>query len=119
MKVRQKVKRGKADLILMGVVFAIFVLYAISLLFPFLWCIMNSFKEQFDFLTNVNGLPEVWTLANWKESFAVTVDNGIGIPMMYFNSVILTVGCTVLSLLSCSATAYVLSKYNFPGRRVL
>ena len=103
----------------MGVVFAIFVLYAISLLFPFLWCIMNSFKEQFDFLTNVNGLPEVWTLANWKESFAVTVDNGIGIPMMYFNSVILTVGCTVLSLLSCSATAYVLSKYNFPGRRVL
>ena len=51
MKVRQKVKRGKADLILMGVVFAIFVLYAISLLFPFLWCIMNSFKEQFDFLT--------------------------------------------------------------------
>ena len=119
MKVRQKVKRGKADLILMGVVFAIFVLYAISLLFPFLWCIMNSFKEQFDFLTNVNGLPEVWTLANWKESFAVTVDNGIGIPMMYFNSVILTVGCTVLSLLSCSATAYVLSKYKFPGRRVL
>lgn len=119
MKVRQKVKRGKADLILMGVVFAIFVLYAISLLFPFLWCIMNSFKEQFDFLTNVNGLPEVWTLANWKESFAVTVDNGIGIPMMYFNSVILTVGCTVLSLLSCSATAYVLSKYSFPGRRVL
>ncbi len=119
MKVRQKVKRGKADLILMCIVFVIFLLYAISLLFPFLWCIMNSFKEQFDFLTNVNGFPKVWTLANWKESFTVTVDNGIGIPMMYLNSVILTVGCTVLSLLSCSATAYVLSKYDFPGRRVL
>lgn len=103
----------------MSVVFVLFVLYAVSLLFPFLWCLMNSFKTQKEFFKNVNGLPQIWTFVNWQESLNITIDGGIGIPMMYLNSVIFTVGCTILSILSCSATAYVLSKYHFPGRKVL
>ncbi len=39
--------------------------------------------------------------------------------MMYLNSIILTFGCTFLSLFSCSATAYVLSKYDFPGKSAM
>lgn len=109
-------KKSYADKILMWVMFVVFVIYAISLLFPFLWCLMNSFKSQDDFLNNVNGLPLYWVLDNWTESFTLTIDNGITIPVMYMNSIILTVGCTFFSLFSCSATAYILSKYDFPGK---
>lgn len=113
---KQRVKKSRGDVILMWVMFVIFLLYAISILFPFLWCLLNSFKTTKDFLYNVNGFPTKWTFANWKDSFTLTIDNNVTIPMMYLNSVILTVGCTFFSLFSCSATAYVLTKYRFPGR---
>lgn len=116
---RNRIKRGKADVIMIAVVFTLFVIYALTLVYPFLWCIMNSFKLQKEFIMNVNGLPQNPTLVNWSESFKVTIENGIGIPQMYLNSIILTLGCTFLSLFSCSATAYVISKYNFPFKHVL
>lgn len=116
---KQHVKKSKSDLILMWVMFVVFAFYAISLLFPFLWCLLNSFKETRDFLMNVNGLPAKWTLENWIESFSLTIDNNITIPTMYLNSIFLTLGCTFFSLFSCSATAYVLTKYDFPGKSAM
>ena len=100
----------------MWVMFALFVIYSITLIYPFVWCLINSFKAFDDFLFNVNGLPETWTLLNWKESFTLTIDNNVTIPKMYLNSFILTVGCTFLSLFSCGSAAYILTKYDFPGR---
>ncbi len=116
---KQHVKKSKSDLILMWVMFVVFAFYAISLLFPFLWCLLNSFKETKDFLMNVNGLPTKWTFENWGESFSLTIDNNITIPTMYLNSIFLTIGCTFFSLFSCSATAYVLTKYDFPGKSAM
>lgn len=98
-----KIHKTKADTIVMWVVFVIFALYAISLLFPFLWCLMNSFKTRRDFFLNINGLPEVWTVENWVNSFSLSADR-VSLPMMYFNSIFMTVGATFLSLMSCSAT---------------
>lgn len=113
-----KIHKTKADTIVMWVVFVIFALYAISLLFPFLWCLMNSFKTRRDFFLNINGLPEVWTVENWVNSFSLSADR-VSLPMMYFNSIFMTVGATFLSLMSCSATAYIVTKYEFPGRDAL
>ena len=110
-----RVHKTKKDSIVMWVVFAIFALYAVSLLFPFLWCLLNSFKTRKDFFLNINGLPKVWTLENWKNSFTLSADR-VSVPMMYFNSIFMTVGATFLSLMSCSATAYVVTKYEFKGR---
>lgn len=103
----------------MWIMFALFVLYAISLMFPFLWCLMNSFKEMQEFFYNVNGLPENWYFDNWKNSLTLSIDNNITIPQMYLNSVILTVGCTFFSMFSCSATAYVLTKFDFYGKSAI
>ncbi len=114
-----KIKRSGTDLAFMWIMFVLFVLYAISLLFPFLWCFMNSFKGMQEFFYNVNGLPEVWYFDNWKNSFTLSIDNNITIPQMYLNSVILTVGCTFFSMFSCSATAYVLTKFDFYGKSAI
>ena len=116
---KEKIKRSGTDLAFMWIMFALFVLYAISLMFPFLWCFMNSFKGMQEFFYNVNGLPEVWYFDNWKTSFTLSIDNNITIPQMYLNSVILTVGCTFFSMFSCSATAYVLTKFDFYGKSAI
>ena len=114
-----KIKRSGTDLAFMWIMFALFVLYAISLLFPFVWCLMNSFKGMQEFFYNVNGLPEKWYFDNWRNSLTLSIDNNITIPQMYLNSVILTVGCTFFSMFSCSATAYVLTKFDFYGKSAI
>ena len=116
---KEKIKRSGTDLAFIWIMFALFVLYAISLLFPFLWCLMNSFKGMQEFFYNVNGLPEKWYFDNWKNSLTLSIDNNITIPQMYLNSVILTVGCTFFSMFSCSATAYVLTKFDFYGKSAI
>ena len=116
---KEKIKRSGTDLAFMWIMFALFVLYAISLLFPFLWCLMNSFKGMQESFYNVNGLPEKWYFDNWKNSLTLSIDNNITIPQMYLNSVILTVSCTFFSMFSCSATAYVLTKFDFYGKSAI
>ena len=116
---KEKIKRSGTDLAFMWIMFALFVLYAISLMFPFLWRLMNSFKGMQEFFYNVNGLPENWYFDNWKNSLTLSIDNNITIPQMYLNSVILTVGCTFFSMFSCSATAYVLTKFDFYGKSAI
>lgn len=114
----KKIKRTKSDTVIVWIVFAIFAVYAISLLYPFLWCLMNSFKTRKDFFLNVNGLPKVWTTENWVKSFSLSADR-VPLSMMYFNSIFMTVGATLISLMSCSAMAYIITKYRFPGRDVI
>ena len=84
-----KVHRTKTDTIVMWVVFAVFALYALSLLFPFFWCLMNSFKTRKEFFRNINGLPEIWTIENWVKSFSLSADR-VPLHMMYFNSLFMT-----------------------------
>lgn len=102
----------------MWIVFVIFALYALSLLYPFLWLLMNSFKTRKDFFLNVNGFPEAWVFENWKNSFTLSA-NKVTMPMMYVNSIFLTVGSTFFAMMSSSATAYVITKYKFRGRNFM
>mgnify|MGYP000762495184 CR=1 FL=1 len=44
----------------MWIVFAIFVLYSLTLIFPFVWCFYNSFKANDEFFLDVWSLPKEW-----------------------------------------------------------
>ena len=114
---RKKMRMQKKDAVFMWIIFALFVIYAITLLFPFLWCLNNSFKTKKDFFLNVNGLPTEFVFDNWINSFSLSADK-VSIPMMYFNSIFLTVGATFLSLMANSATSYVITKYDFKGKEL-
>lgn len=95
--------------------FVIFLLYAISLAYPFLWCLINSFKEKTEFFNNIWGLPWKWTFENWLKSFEMT-SHGLSMGNLYLNSIIFTVVNTFLHLMSSSAAAYIMAKYHFRGR---
>ena len=58
------IKRTKSEKITVYIAFVIFVFYAITLVFPFFWLLLNSFKENQDFFGNVWGLPKEWIFHN-------------------------------------------------------
>lgn len=94
-----------------GVVFAI---YSFSLLYPFFFMLLNSFKTNWDFLENVYSLPEKWLFSNYVETFIE-----YNFPAMFMNSVMLTVLGTVACIFFTTVSAYIIARYNFFGRKML
>lgn len=102
------------------IVFVLFVFYALSLLFPFAWMIFNSFKTNQEFYKNVWAWPQ--SFGNGWKNFISAMSMKVGsstILMMTLRSVYLSIGGTVLSIISALCVSYVVAKYNFPGRNVL
>ena len=102
------------------IVFVLFMIYAITLIFPFIWMFYNSFKTNPEFWQSVWSFPK--NLGNgWKNFItAITMKkSGSTIIEMTLRSVFLTLAGTLLSLISSSTISYVVSKYKFKGRNLI
>lgn len=105
--------------IVLTIVFVIFVLYALSLVYPFVWAFFNSLKTHVEYDLDSFSLPKSWLFSNYIEAFdyiklmntaTLTETKFFG---LFFNSLWFTLGTTSVNLISCTMTAYVVSKYNF------
>ena len=78
---------------------------SISWLYPFFLVFINSFKTQSEILSNVVGLPEQITFANYPNAFkAMNYVTGFG------NSLVITVLSVVLTVIFSAMAAYVLHR---------
>lgn len=132
-KKQNGIARSKAQRTALWIMCVIFGLYAISLLVPFLWILLNSFKDTQGFLDGaINGgggmaLPKAWHFENYYEAligFKIVVGSGntakqVNLLSMFFNSIVITATTTFLEVFFSAATAYVLAKYNFPGKKII
>ncbi len=135
-----KIKRSKAEAAAIWIVFAVFLIYAVTLVFPFVWMFINSFKTSQEFFQgNIWGLPETWRFENYSEIFfgkpaadeastpIVTTVTGklfgvthkYSIFHMFIVSILLTLLTTLSNIFFSATSAYVVSKYKFPGRQVI
>lgn len=97
---------------------AVFVVCAAALiwtLYPLAWVVLSSFKPEIDQFT----IPPVWlgsrlTLRNYLRFFQDSA-----FLKTLFNSVVITVGSTLLSLLLGIPTAYGLSRFRIRHREIV
>jgi len=83
------------------------IVLSLSWLYPFFLIFINSFKTRTEILSNVIGIPEEITLANYPNSFtAMNYLSGFG------NSLIITVASVGLTVLFSAMAAYVLHRRN-------
>ncbi len=114
---REKVNRSKSEKIIIWTVFALLVVYAFTLIYPFFYLLLNSAKRTFDYWKYPLAFPTSFAtmVENYKYVFTEMNVQGVGVPMMFVNSIVVSVTQTFLSMaLSCMA-AYVLAKYQFKG----
>ena len=136
-KPKYKIKKlTRGDIAFAAVVLAIMILFAASYIFMFVWVFLNSFRvvsnynanpmNMFDF-TGV-GLSNMFD--NYKEVFEYTVQYTaiiagkrqhvtIGILDMFGNSlvqIVIAVGC---GLVFPPVVGYIISKYEFKGKRII
>lgn len=108
--------KSKKDRIVLWIVFAVFLIYALTLIFPFIWVFYSSFKTNWELLTDVWGLPDINPLNT--ENY-VYIFQEYDFPYMFFNSILLTFTGATLNVLLSSMAAYVVAKYRFRGRNII
>ena len=105
------------------IIFLILLIYAATLIYPFVYLFLGSLNDAWGFLKDPLGIPEKLSLENYKNVLLnlkeLTGMENLSLPRMFFNSVALAGGLTVVSMLLQSMAAYVLAKYEFRGNRVI
>ena len=92
------------------------IVLSIIALYPLFIEFTGSFKFPHDLAANPAGLPQVWTLSNYRRLGSY---NGGIIIRTYFNSLFVTVCHVSILLLFSTMAAFAFSKYRFKGRNVI
>ena len=94
------------------VIYTLLILFAIVIIAPLIGVVITGFKTNQELFLETWSLPEEWKIENYIDAW----ESGIGTYLK--NSVIVTVGGTVLAtFLSCLA-AYPLSRLHFTTKRL-
>ena len=93
------------------VAYAVLVALAVFALIPFGWVFLSAFDSD---ATIFAKWPETWTLENFRNVFAEA-----GGGQLLLNSMIYAGGATIVLIVVTTMGGYVLSRFDFPGRRAL
>lgn len=95
--------------------YTVLLLGAFVLMVPFFWMITTSLKT----LDEVQTWPVIWIPGHWMFSNYIDVFYQIPFARFLSNSVILSVGGIIGSLVSSSIAGFGFARLRFPGRNIL
>jgi len=111
---RRNHQRSVGDRAFATVSHAILILWSLLVVLPLLWTIYSSFKTTGEILLSPFAPPSSLNFDNF-----VTAWTEAGIGRFFFNTVIVVGGALILVMLLGSMCAYVLARFEFPGRRLI
>ncbi|MBQ8685060.1 MAG: carbohydrate ABC transporter permease [Clostridia bacterium] len=125
-------KRSVPEKIIFGVVFVLFLAYAIVIAYPLVYLLIKSLQYTKDYIGATwkeGGMPPTFyfrsglDFSNYLKAFTEmrqsTANGEVGLFGMLFNSIWYTATRIVLNVLMCAVTGYNLAKYKFPGSNLL
>ena len=101
--------------ILRAIVWIFMVFLAIVTIFPVVYIVFGSFKENAELLVGgTNILPTKWVFSNYSDAWEQA-----NFATYTLNSVFLALGVTILSLINSTMAGYVFSRSHFKGKEIL
>jgi ABC-type glycerol-3-phosphate transport system permease component len=88
------------------------VLVLLLVFLPIVYLVVMSFKSYGEIVENFWALPDPWLLGNYAHGWSV-------IGRYLTNTIVLTVGATVLTVVCSSLASYAFARHRFPGRQPL
>ena len=110
-KVHKPIKPAKI------VTYAVLIFWGLTTLYPFIWVILNSFREKGLIRKDSFSIPlpgKGFTLANYE----LAMDR-FDFGNAYFNSLLVSISVTIVVVLLAGLAAYGLVRYRFRGRNLL
>lgn len=123
-------RRNGGTFVLFLLVFLLFALYAFSIIYPIVWGFISSFQDQQSYYINIIDPPETyWEAYQFRGNFTgenygvalqkLTSSSGVTFLQMFWNSTWFSVGSIAINLFFVSLTAYIISKYQFKGNKLI
>lgn len=113
----------KKEKVILTIIFVLLLIYALTLIYPFFYLLLNSFKTFEDFTKNPIWFTPNAVITNYINVFTnfnvQTLDGEVGVLEMFWNSVSLSVVETIVSMFFTCCAAYVLAKYKFVGNKFI
>ena len=106
---------GKARSTRRVIVYALLIGYGLLMLVPFAWSVSTSFKTLPD-VNDMRFIPDPLTFDGWRYAWEA-LDPPL--PILFLNSVILSVAVMVSNLVLASIAGYAFARLSFPGREAL
>lgn len=120
---RNKIK-GNVPTLFSWLLAAVLIFYSVLLLMMFAWCLTTSFKDTFDYILNPFGLPAEWKWSNYSilfDTIRVQAENRRWVYMdeMFLNSIVYSLGCTIVATMTPCIVAYLTAKYKFRFNKII
>lgn len=104
---RSHAPQTKSEIAARWVIRVLLVIWSVLIVFPLLWAVMTSFKSQKDFMAGAFTWPTEFLITNyttaWKEA---------EFSRYFLNSIVLSIGTVVLTVLMTLGSSYVIAKYK-------
>lgn len=108
-------RRGSTgDRIFTVIAQVVLTIWALVVILPLLWTAFSSFKSSGEILSSPFSMPEKWNFENFTTAWTEA-----GIGRFFGNTILVVGGALFLVMLLGAMCAYVLARYEFPGRRIL
>lgn len=119
-KERELVKKTPAFIVFFTLMFIVLLLHAISLIYPFIWLVLNSLKTNYEYVTTSSlNLPQSWQFANYIEVFTVFKVKNVNFVMMLVNSIWWSVGNTVIGVFMGCVVSYTVARFEFKAKPIV
>ena len=89
----------------------IFIFAIILSLYPFIWMILNAFKTNKELFQNPLGFPQTINFSIYLEAW-----ERANFSTVFINSLLVTVGCVILVLITATPAGFALARLKFRGR---
>lgn len=82
--------------------------------YPFVWTLSSSIKRSAEIFGSLNPFTDVVRIGNYRQAWS---EANMGTYLV--NTVLVTAGSIVISVLAAALMGYVLGRYRFPGKRAI
>ncbi|MDR2182691.1 MAG: carbohydrate ABC transporter permease [Clostridiales bacterium] len=106
-------KISPAALIIKIVVLTLLFIYALTIIYPLIWMVIQGFRTNREFFSDTWGMPQVWVYQNYIDAW------NFGIRTYFMNSVFVTATSVVLTVITSSLLAFFLTRYSFKISKLL
>ena len=103
-------------LVLRTVTYLLLAFWGLMVLFPFYWMILTSLKSYSVY--NGEYIPKFYTLSPTLQNYADAF-TGVSLGRYFLNTLIFTVGTTVLMMLVITLAAFAFARLNFRGKNLM
>lgn len=94
--------------------YALLLMLAVVAIGPFFWQLSTSLRLEREYYDGLTLLPVEWTLVNYERALSETQ-----VLFYFWNSIKVTLLTTFFSIAIASLGAYSLSRFSFPGKKLI